>query len=304
LNRAVRDWSLSYFTALHGYGIDAAASFSMELGNGDPSSSIGIAQEGPAGDPILLPTPSLQTNFSPTSLAYWQEVYAEMASIQAAAGLTPFLQFGEVQWWYFPDNGFLPADPAYVAYSGMPFYDAWSRAQFLAEYGRAITTFTTNTVAPTAYPDEVAFLQGVLGNFTASIMTYVRATQPSCRFEVLYPTDVNATAFNSAFNFPPFAWTPTALTILKTECFGYTLGRDLNQAGSSIDFGASLGFTASHRSHLVGVGDSTTAWLKEVQMAEGRGLESVVLFALDQYCLIGYATPLPPSFRRSIRMGN
>jgi hypothetical protein len=304
LNRAVRDWSLSYFTALHGYGIDAAASFSMELGNGDPSSSVGIAQEGPAGDPILLPTPSLQTNFSPTSLAYWQEVYAEMAGIQAAAGLTPFLQFGEVQWWYFPTNGFPPTDPNYVAYSGMPFYDAWSKAQFLATYGHAMTTFTTNTVNPTAYPDEVAFFQTVLGSFTASIMTHVRTTQPSCRFEVLYPTDVNATAFNSAFNFPPSAWTPSALTILKTECFGYTLGRDLNHAKGCINFGAVLGFPASQRSHLVGVGDSTTAWLKEVRMAQGKRLESVVLFALDQYCLIGYETPLPESLRRSIRMGN
>ena len=304
LNRAVRDWSLSFFTALHGYGIDMAASFSMELGNGDPSSSVGIAQEGPSGDPILLATPSLQTNFSPTSLAFWQEVYAEMAGIQAAAGLTPFLQFGEVQWWYFPNNGFFATDPQYVAFSGMPFYDSWAQAQFSAEYGRAMTTFTTNTVDPTAYPDEVAFLQAVLGNFTASIMTYVHAAQPACRFEVLYPTDVNATAFNQAFNFPPSAWTPSALTVLKTECFGYTLGRDLNQCEASIDFGASLGFPASQRSHLVGVGDSTTAWVKEVQMAEGQRLESVVLFALDQYCLIGYATPLPESFRRSIRMGN
>jgi hypothetical protein len=304
LNRAVRDWSLSFFTALHSYGVDTAASFSMELGNGDPSTSVGIAQEGPSGDPILLATPSLQTNFSPTSLAYWQEVYAEMAGIQAAAGLTPFLQFGEVQWWYFPNNGFFPTDPQYVAFSGMPFYDSWAQAQFLATYGRAMTTFTTNTVDPAAYPDEVSFLQTVLGNFTASIMTYVRTAQPSCRFEVLYPTDVNATAFNAAFNFPPSAWTAVALTILKTECFGYTLGRDLNQSQASIDFGASLGFPASQRSHLVGVGDSTTAWLKEVHMAEGKGLESVVLFALDQYCLIGYATPLPQSFRRSIRMGN
>jgi hypothetical protein len=304
LNRAVRDWSLSFFTALDGYGIDTAASFSMELGNGDPSPSVGIAQEGPSGDPILLATPSLQTNFSPTSLAYWQEVYKEMAGIQAAAGLTPFLQFGEVQWWYFPNNGFFPTDPQYVAFSGMPFYDAWTQAQFLAEYGRAMTTFTTNTVDPTAYPNEVSFLQTVLGNFTASIMTYVRATQPSCRFEVLYPTDVNATAFNQAFNFPPSAWTPAALAILKTECFGYTLGRNLDQTQASIDFGASLGFPASQRSHLVGVGDSTTAWLKEVHMAKGKGLESVVLFALDQYCLIGYATPLPASLRRSIRMGN
>jgi hypothetical protein len=29
-----------------------------------------------------------------------------------------------------------------------------------------------------------------------------------------------------------------------------------------------------------------------------------VLFALDQYCLIGYPTPLPSGFRRSLRMGN
>jgi hypothetical protein len=304
LNRAVRDWTLSYCLALQGYGIDMASSFSMELGNGDPSSSAGIAQQGPSGDAILLATPSLQTNFSPTSLAYWQEVYAEMAAIQAAAGLTPFLQFGEVQWWYFPTNGFPPTDTAdYVAFSGMPFYDSWSQAQFLAAYGRAMTTFTTNTVDPSAYPDEVAFLQSVLGNFTSSIMTYVRATQPTCRFEVLYPTDVNATAFNSAFNFPPAAWTPAALTILKTECFGDTLGRDLNQCEASIQFGAAMSFPASQRSHLVGVGDSTTAWLKEVRISEGKGLESVVLFALDQYCLIGYKTPLPLSLRRSIKMG-
>ena len=45
------------------------------IGNGDPSATAGIAQMGPSGDPIVLPTPSLQTNFSPTSLAFWQEVY-------------------------------------------------------------------------------------------------------------------------------------------------------------------------------------------------------------------------------------
>ena len=44
LNRAARDWSQSYFQALNGYGFDATASFSMELGNGDPSAGAGIAQ--------------------------------------------------------------------------------------------------------------------------------------------------------------------------------------------------------------------------------------------------------------------
>jgi len=298
LNRAARDWSLSFFTALGGYGIDMAASFSMELGNGDPSASAGIAQVGPAGDPILLPTPSLQTNFSSTSLAFWQEVYAEMASIQAAAGLQPYLQFGEVQWWYFPNDG------DGHSYSGMPFYDAWNQSQFLAEYGHAMAVITTNSVDPAAYPEECAFLPAVIGNFTNAIMTFVRTSQSTCRFEVLYPTDTNQTSFNQAINYPLTAWTPVALTALKTENFGFTLGRDLDLAEQSIDFGQALGFPATQRAHLVGIGDSTTAWLKEARIALGEGFESVVLFALDQYCLIGYATPLPESFRRSLRMGN
>jgi hypothetical protein len=53
----------------------------------------------------------------------------------------------------------------------------------------------------------------------------------------------------------------------------------------------------------VGIGEATTPWLKEAQSALGKGFESVVLFALDQFCLIGYALPLPTGLRRSIRMG-
>ena len=297
LNRAARDWTASYYAALLGYGIDVAASFSMELGNGDPSAAVGIAQVGPSGDPILLPTPSLQTNFSPASLAFWQDVYAGMASIQAAAGLIPYLQFGEVQWWYFPNNG------AGTNFSGMPFYDAWNTSAFAAQYGHAMATITQNSVSPAAYPDESAYLPTVIGNFTSAIMSHVRATYPTCRFEVLYPTDVNQTAFNQAINYAAAAWTPSALTCLKTECFGFTLGRDLDLALQTLICGTSLGFTAEQRSHLVGIGDSTTAWLKEALAAQGKRFESVVLFALDQFCLIGYAAPLPGGQRRSFRGG-
>ena len=297
LNRAVRDWSAAYYTALLGYGIDAAASFSMELGNGDPSVSVGIAQRGPAGDPILLPTPSLQTNFSPTSLAYWQVVYEEMAALQAAAGLIPYLQFGEVQWWYFPNDGLG------FSYSGMPFYDAWNLATFVAAYGHAMATITVNTADPAAYPDEAAYLAVTIGNFTAAIISFVRGTQAGCRFEVLYPTDVNQTAFNRAINFPAQAWTPAVLSCLKTEAFGFTYGRNLDMSGATLDFGEALGFAAAQRSHLLGVGDSTTAWLKEARRAEGKRLESVVLFAIDQFTLIGYEVPLPHGLRRSFRIG-
>jgi hypothetical protein len=51
-------------------------------------------------------------------------------------------------------------------------------------------------------------------------------------------------------------------------------------------------------------GDATTAWTKEAQFAQGRGFESVVLFALDQMCLIGYELPLSSGFRRSVRLGS
>jgi hypothetical protein len=301
INRAVRDWTLSYLTALHGYGIDAACAFSMELQHGDPSAAAGIAQMGPAGDPVLLPTPSLQTNFSPTSSAFWQEVYLEMAAIQQAAGLVPFLQFGEVQWWYFTNDG-LPT-PVHD-YHGMPFYDPWTTARFLTLYGYPLPVFFTNDSDPAAFPTEVAFLVGLVGAFTDGIMAFVRATYSNCRFEVLYPTDVNQTEFNKAINYPVASWTPAALAVLKTESFGFTLGRDLDKAQGTLDFGQSLGFQAAQRSHLVGCGDPTSSWIKEAQMAEGMRFESVVLFALDQFCLIGYEDPLPETLRRSLQMAS
>ncbi|MGH9558352.1 MAG: non-contractile tail sheath protein, partial [Bryobacteraceae bacterium] len=297
LNRAARDWNLSFFTALKGYGIDVAAAFSMELGEGDPSAAAGIAQVGPAGDPIILPTPSLQTNFSSNSLAFWQEVYAEVAALQGAAGLQPFLQFGEVQWWYFPNDGLGKN------FSGMPFYDAQNQSQFQAQFGHAMAAIISNNVNPADFPDEASFLPAVIGNFTNAVMNFVKSSQPNCRFEVLYPVDTNQTAFNEAINFPSGAWTASALTVLKTENFGFTLGRNLDDVEAAINLGESKGFPASQRAHLVGVGDSTTPWIKEAQRALGRGFESVVLFALDQFCLIGYAVPLPEGLRRSVRMG-
>ncbi len=297
VNRAARDWHASFFAALQSYGIEATAAFSMELGNGDPSAAAGIAQRGPAGDPILLPTPSLQTNFSPASLAFWQQAYGLMANLQASAGLQPFLQFGEVQWWYFPNDG------AGTSFSGMPFYDAWTQAQFLAQYGFSMPVITTNTADPASYPEVTAFLASLVGNFTSAIAASVRTTQPDCRFEVLYPADTNQTPFNQAINFPQTAWTPSALAVLKTENFDFTFQRNLDLAESSIAFPSSMSFPPAQSSHLVGVNDPTTPWLKEARSALGKGFESVVLFALDQYCLVGYATPLPAPFRRSLRMG-
>ena len=292
LNRAARDWSQSYFQALNGYGFDATASFSMELGNGDPSTGAGIAQRYPDGVAVVVSTPALQTNFSPTSATFWQQVYLDMAAVLTAAGLTPYLQFGEVQWWYFPDDG-----------SGMPFYDAYTTSAFQTQYGRAMTVITSNTVDPTTIPQEAAFLPGLIGSFTAQIRSFVRVTYPTCRFEVLFPPDVNNFPLTQVINYPTSDWTPANLNCLKTESFTYTYDRNLDLALVSMNSVNGLGFTPSQRSHLVGVSDPTTAWLKEVRIAEGKGFESVVLFALDQMCLVGYSLPLSRGMRRSTQLG-
>jgi hypothetical protein len=303
INRAARDWSQSFFMALASYGIVVTVSFSTELGSGDPSTAAGIAQRYPDGSPCMVNTPALQTNFSPASLAYWQQVYLEMANLMSAAGVTPYLQFGEIQWWYFCP----PTDPADgnwtpIANGGMPFYDAYSAATFESQYGRPMHVFTDPSNSPAAYPDESAFLPGLIGQHTAAIMAFVRQTYSNAKFEVLYPPDTNNAPLTSVINLPA-QWSPANLNCFKTENFTYTGNCNLNAAQTSIDLPMQLGFAPANSAHLVGIGNYMTPWQKEIRTAEGLSVGSVVLFALDQCCLIGYGLPLPPSPGQGLFMG-
>jgi hypothetical protein len=291
LNRAARDWNGAFLLALKGYGIDVTASFSMELQHGDDTPQAALAQRYPNGDAVWLNTPALQTNFGPQSTAFWQAVYGEMADLMVSAGVRPYLQFGEVQWWYF------------AAGSGMPFYDSYTTSTFHARYGKPMAAILSQNADPSGYPDECAFLPQLIGEFTSTMMTHVRQAHADARFEVLYPPDVNDTALNRLVNFPHAHWTPAGLDSLKTENFTYTGDRDLDKALASIELPIELGFGRSQSSHLVGIGEYTTPWSQEQRMAAGEQLDSVVLFALDQFCLIGYRLPLERAARRSRYMG-
>ena len=292
INRAARDWTRAYLQALSAAGIDATAAFSMELQHGDDTPAAGLAQRYPNGDAVWLNTPALQTNFGAQSTAFWREVHLDMAGVMVEAGVRPYLQFGEVQWWYFAGG------------SGMTFYDRYTTSAFQARYGRPMGMIANQNVDPAAFPDECAFLPELIGQFTDAIMAYVRQTYPNTRFEVLYPLDVNDTALNRIVNLPTAYWTPARLDCLKTENFTYTGDRDLNKAQQSIELPLQLGFSRSQASHLVGIGEYTAPWNKEQRLATGGHLESVVLFALDQFCLIGYALPLDRGSRRAQYMGS
>jgi hypothetical protein len=291
VNRAARDWSRSFFQALQGYAIDVAAAFSLELQHGDPGLAAGIAQRYPDGGAVLLNTPALQTNFSPTSTAFWRQVYLDMADVLAGAGLTPFLQFGEVQWWYFPNA------------SGMTFYDDYTKSQFQALHGRALPVIATPQADPAQYPTECGFLAGLIGDFTDAVMSFVRQTYAAAKFEVLYPPDVNDAPLTRVVNLPTGHWTPAQLECFKTENFTFTGDRNLDKARYSIGLPMELGFPRAKASHLIGIGEYTTPWRREHGLAMGADLESVVLFALDQFCLIGYPLPVDTVGRRGSYQG-
>ena len=295
INRAARDWHLAYYLALAAYGIPVAAAFSMEIKHGDPSVAAGIAQRYPNGDPVLLTTPALHTNFSPASLNYWKQVYLDMAGIMASAGLSPYLQFGEVQWWYFP--GAL-ADPSSWTHGGMPFYDDYTKAAFEAQYGRPMHVFGTNSESPAPWPEESAFLPNLIGEFTLAIASFVKATHPSAKFEVLYPPDVNDYPLTSVVNLPA-QWSPANLDVFKTENFTYTGSRNLNKSRESIALPLARGFPRNRAAHLVGCHNSSEPWDWERRLAMGELCESVVLFAFDQFSIIGYKVPLVSGGRRS-----
>ncbi|MGA8026574.1 MAG: hypothetical protein WB992_05470 [Bryobacteraceae bacterium] len=302
LNRAARDWHLAYFTALKGYGMDAVASFSTELLNGDPSTEAGIAQQYPDGTPVVLNTPAIQTNFSPTTLAFWQQVYLDMAAIQANAGMTPYLQFGEVQWWYFQKQVWDAATGSNIDI-GMPFYDSYTEQQFQAKYGVAMQIILNNAVDPNEYPNETAFLPTLIGSHTEAIRSALQTQFPGCRYEVLYPTDTNDTPLNQLVNFPAADWTSANLTCLKTESFIFTGSYNLDLSTYSMGVSVTKGFSNQQRSHLVGISDAWTSWMKEADIAQSQGLESVVLFALDQFCLVGYSAPPFVKLARSHKQG-
>jgi hypothetical protein len=297
INRAARDWNRSFCSTLHSYGIDVASAFSMELEHGDPDPAAGIAQRYSDGSAVQLTTPALQTNFSPTSVAFWKQVYSDMADLMAEAGCVPYLQFGEVQWWYFTwdQNQATP-------HSSLPFYDAYTTSTFSATFGRPMHVFANSSESPTSFPDEAQFLPGLIGTFTDQIMSFVRETHANARFETLYPPDVNDSPLNKVINLP-VQWTPAVLDCFKTENFTFTGNRNMNFARESIELPMQLGFPPSKASHLIGIGDYTTPWMREARASRAAGMESVVLFALDQFCLIGYATPVEKSSRRCTFMG-
>jgi hypothetical protein len=200
LNRAARDWHQNYFAELVANGMICVAAFSQELvlPPDNPPSAV-WAQRFPDGQPVETATGFGNKNSSHCAFArpfrdYIKKAYEEIAGHMEAAGLTAWLQFGEVLWWYFANA------------SGMAFYDAYTTTRFQTQYGRPLHTFLTPSDDPSVngYVDA-NFLRQTVKDHVEAIRSHVLATHPNAKFELLWPLDVNDPAtrrLNRYINLP------------------------------------------------------------------------------------------------------
>jgi hypothetical protein len=108
LNFAIRQWHSDMFSAVKAAGMLITTSFSMELVYPPDDGTVANAWQARFADGTAVTTDtgfasllSSQCAFIPNMTAFQQSVFTEMAGLQAAAGLTPWLQFGEFLWWFF-----------------------------------------------------------------------------------------------------------------------------------------------------------------------------------------------------------
>ena len=295
LNYAAQNWHADLFAEVKKRGGSITSAFSIELVN--PPAS--WAARFPDGTPVTTSTGvgTLEGVLSSTQcapgmagyLTYQQQAYLEVAQLQAAAGLTPSLQFGEFLWWYFANA------------SGMAYYDPATADAAHALLGRALYTFLTPGDDPSVngYADA-AFLRNRLRDHAQSIRAFVRGKIPGAAFEVLYPYDVNYPAvygpyelggpLNHYVNTPP-EWTDPKsgyLEGLKIEALDFgAWSRDLNLSRAAVLFGVSLDWPKDSLRHLVPVFQPGYAWRKECRTALGEGVPAVTLWAFDHICLFG-----------------
>jgi hypothetical protein len=305
INYAARMWHADLFAQVAARGLTIVSSFSMELCNppDNPAGGHvwaaryrdGTAVETATGFGTISSTQCVPS--APEFLAYQVAVFLAIAALQAAAGLTPEVQFGEHLWWYFSNYS------ATNLQGGMAYYDAATAAAAVASLGRPIGIFLTPNDDPSIVNGgaDSTFLAGLLFAHDSAIAAAVRAAYPTAQVELLWPYDVNypmpigreglGGALNFAVNLPA-EWKGQAgsnLDRFKIEALDFGSGtRSLDLALKAIQFpGVSLGWPLQSIRYLFPVDNGGCPFLYEQQLAQGEGIPYLTPFAVDHVCLFG-----------------
>jgi hypothetical protein len=235
-------------------------------------------------------------------IAYQKAVYRAIAGLQSAAGLTPYVQFGEFLWWYLAKTG-----------GGMGYYDAETAAAALIALGRVLHAFTAQDDDPAVNGGaDTEFLRNRLRDHVSALVTDIRSAYPAVLCEVLWPYDVNYPSIvpgagiggrlNYAVNLP-LEWKTQAtsgLDRMKVEALAFGSGlRNLNLAREAAELFPGFGWPRDRLRYLVPVFGSACPWVRELGLAAGAGITANNLWAFDHICLYNLEVPEAPLDRRS-----
>ncbi len=312
LNAGARAWHSDLFRECAATNREIVVAASLELVN-PPQ---GFAAVFPDGQPVETAVGfgalrSTHCAFNSLMLDYQKKVFADVADLMAASGLTPQLQFGEFLWWFF--TNWSSENPS----GGMAYYDEETKQAALAALGRPLHIFRAPTDDPSVNGFEDAnFLRSRLRDYVASLIAHVKTLHPSAQFEVLFPYDVNHPVpagahqlggrLNRYVNFPAEWETKetSGLDRLKMEALDFgAWSRNLDLALTAIHFPVSLGWPKGSIRHLIPVFRAGYPWEKEFNYAVGLGIPAVNLWAFDHICLFNLAPHPARPFARSARFG-
>jgi hypothetical protein len=313
LNRAATDWHADLFSEAAANGFQMVSAVSMELVN-PPDVYAACFNDGTA---VLTATGfnnlnSTQCTFAPAVQTYQAEVCKELAASLAAAGLPPWIQFGEFLWWYFD---WYPTASG-KRHAGMAFYDEYTTAQAAAALGRPLNYFDAINDDPSinGYADA-NFLRETVKTHIDALRAAVLAATPATKFELLYPYDVTypvTNAFgiggrlNNYVNFPAeyAAQATSGLDRLKMEALSFgSQERNFDKIKASISFPmtAPNSWSAGSVAWLAAWFNGGCPWTREYLLASG--IVSLVNFwAFDHLAVLSWPLPLPTGTSRSWRL--
>ena len=107
INYPTRMWHADLYSRLASLGWGVVTSLSMELVDPPEATGAVYAARFPDGTAVTTDTGfanlhSVHCAPSAAVLALQQTAFTSIADLQAAAGLVPYVQFGEFLWWFFP----------------------------------------------------------------------------------------------------------------------------------------------------------------------------------------------------------
>lgn len=255
------------------------------------------------GVQVVAQLQTSQCNFNPATVTtYLTACYVQLAALLAAAGLTaPWVQFGEVGWWFFAGG----SGPS------MAYYDAYTTSAASTSLGRALASFTTPNDSPAVNSfADADFLAAQIQTHIHTIRVAVLAATASTKFELLWPYDVNyKTAYTSPMGLTgiggqlnryvnlPSSYVATGSDIDRWLFEGLAWGttyRDMSKALETINFlDTDTSLTTTVVSYLIPWQIGGCPWGNEWLNANRPTLQFLKFWAIDHVILFSWKLPLP-----------